>query len=126
MKHLSTNTKSARFARAKAKARAVRKAMETPPYVEAMANLQSQRGGGSAVPVRLDNFDCSLMPEKKTPTVDGYWWTRPDSGCMWRVVEITIIRGAIYVEEMGEDGQDLLPACPWWQWVGPIAPPPKS
>ncbi len=70
----------------------------------------------------------STTPEMKqpAPTADGYWWTRPDSGCMWRVVEITIIKGAIYVEEMGEDGQDLLPACPWWQWAGPIAPPPLA
>lgn len=61
--------------------------------------------------------------DKQQPTAEGYWWTRPDSGCMWRMVEISIHGGRTYIEEMGEEGQDLLPACPWWEWVGPIAPP---
>ncbi len=60
------------------------------------------------------------------PTVEGYWWTRPDDGCLWRMVEISIHDGKCYIEEMGEDGRDTLPACPWWQWVGPIAPPNAS
>jgi hypothetical protein len=65
-----------------------------------------------------------IMPAKQSkPTVAGYWWTRPDNGCLWRVVEISIHDGKCYIEEMGEDGQDTLPACPWWHWMGPIAPP---
>lgn len=66
-----------------------------------------------------------IAPHKQTkPTVEGYWWTRPASDCLWRVVEITVIGDVIFIEEVGAEGQDRLPACPW-QWVGPIAMPPK-
>ena len=58
------------------------------------------------------------------PTADGYYWTRPAPDCLWRVVEISIVEGRAYIEEMGEEGSDILPACPWWEWVGPITPPP--
>lgn len=65
-----------------------------------------------------------IAPTKQTrPTVAGYWWTRPDSACIWRVVEITMHGDTCYIEEMGEEGRDTLPACPWWQWMGPIAMP---
>lgn len=74
--------------------------------------IQTSQGPKTVLPV-----------EKKKPTAEGYWWTRPDSGCMWRVVEISIHGGRTYIEEMGEEGQGHLPACPWWEWVGPIAPP---
>jgi hypothetical protein len=57
------------------------------------------------------------------PTVDGYWWTRPATDCLWRVVEISIFNGVTYIEEMGQDGVQRLPVCPWWQWLGPIASP---
>jgi hypothetical protein len=77
-----------------------------------------------AIDRRLNQIDGEgIARAKKQPTASGYWWTRPDSACMWRVVEISIIDGTIYLEEMGEDGRDLLPACPWWEWAGPIAPP---
>lgn len=59
----------------------------------------------------------------KKPDRAGYWWTRPDPGCMWRVVEIAIHEDMTYIEEMGAEGQDFLPACPWWEWEGPIEPP---
>ncbi len=65
----------------------------------------------------------AAKPSTSSPTVAGYWWTRPAKDCLWRVVEISIHDGRCYIQEIGEEENDTLPECPWWEWAGPIASP---
>ena len=59
------------------------------------------------------------------PTAAGWWWTRPDASCLWRIVEITIGHdGRLRVQDMGDEEPDvLLGGLDWWEWVGPLVPP---
>jgi hypothetical protein len=59
------------------------------------------------------------------PTAAGWWWTRPDASCLWRIVEITIGHdGRLWVQDMGDEEPDvLLGGLDWWEWAGPLVPP---
>lgn len=57
------------------------------------------------------------------PIVSGWWWTRPASDCAWRIVEITVVDGRIWIQEMGDEEPDVLGEPPWWEWIGPLAQP---
>jgi hypothetical protein len=68
--------------------------------------------------------------EQKTlarPNAAGWWWTRPQANCLWRIVEITLgDDGKIWIQEMGDEEPDLLGDLPWWEWAGPMTQPVPS
>lgn len=60
----------------------------------------------------------------KRPTSEGWWWTRPDDGCLWRIVEVTMIDGKPWIQEPGDEHPDTpIDIITWWDWVGPLMPP---
>lgn len=77
-----------------------------------------------AAPSGLGGTEVKIL---NRPTAAGWWWTRPDSGCLWRIVEITVREsGEIWIQEMGDEDSDILGDLPWWEWAGPLTPPVPS